>query len=140
MREFALAAILLLTSCAARCEQTWSGMTDEGVASVVSMDLALPSSLDPPSTSKAEAFALVERSATAEEAIQHLEVRRFAFKIDRATMDAFAERGADQEVLDYLLRRSHVEWSERQLERESRDPVLRALAQPDRGDAPDDYG
>ena len=140
MRWLALLAISLLASCAAPCEPRQE-VEDDPVARVTSADFFPLGALDPPPISKAEALALVERSATAEEAIQHLEVRPFSFRIDRATIDAFAERGAEQEVLDYLLTRGHVEWRDRHLERESNDPVLRALAKPDASVSPrTEYG
>lgn len=56
------------------------------------------------------ALELARGHADPADAIAALDAHRFAFELDEAAITWFGERGVEPEVLDYLRKRSMVDW------------------------------
>jgi hypothetical protein len=61
--------------------------------------------------SREQVLAIAQESADPADAIALLDARPFSFKLDEAAVDWFGEQGSPPAVLDYLRKRSKVDWS-----------------------------
>lgn len=72
-------------------------------------------SLEPPPARSGEPLTREQalemaRSEDVEHAISELDASRFGFVLDAATIGWFERQGATPEAIDYLRKRSHVDW------------------------------
>ena len=72
--------------------------------------------LEPPPAESAElsreqVLAITQGEADPADAIATLDVRPFSFQLDDAALAWFGVQGSPPEVLDYLRKRSKVDWS-----------------------------
>lgn len=60
--------------------------------------------------SQEEVLDLSRRARDPEDAIKRIDARPLAFPLDEAHLSALGAEGIDPDVLDYLKRRSQVDW------------------------------
>jgi len=98
-------ALVLVFSCAAAVSACAAPREQR-----VAPDLEPPPARSEPSLTKAQALDLVSGANDADDAVRSLDTHRLGFSLDPATIDWFKDQGAAPEVIDYLKKRSRVDW------------------------------
>ena len=103
MRRTALAAALLLAGCAAPQQ-------DEGPVHLVAPDLAPPPARSD-SLTREGVLEVARSHDDPAEAIRRLDASPFAFRLDPEALSWFGGQGLEPAVLDYLEKRSQIDWA-----------------------------